>query len=292
MPMDEDRLPQKDDDDDAFEVPVAPRHARRKHQRLYASAEAEKAPTLRCADAARRFSTDWRLELCASTSFCFTMFLTLLFLTLSPSTVLLVATDDSKLSPTGYSASASSHMETTAAAGTAYPPIPPSIPNPLSPQPPSPALPPGSPPPRSIPAMPPATPAPWLPPPPISPSPPNTPLAQSSTLAGGAIQLSPFPPPAASSEGVGPTVEIWRRWGASPAEAADVLVRTELSEEEKARLVQGCGWAGWSMTRGFYVGNIRGISRLGIPSQNAQVDALVSPLISSPLASRLSPLKS
>lgn len=112
-------------------------------------------------------------------------------------------------------------------------------------------------------------------PPPLAPSPSATPvplgpLAQAAE-EGDALPLAPYPPP----EGGGlppspPSTELWRRFGASPAEAAEELVRHHLSDEEQSRLIRGYGWDGYSLQRGHYTGNIRGIPRLGIPSINMQ----------------------
>ena len=52
-------------------------------------------------------------------------------------------------------------------------------------------------------------------------------------------------------------------------EAASQLVAL-LGRDDKFRLVQGVGWNGWVKQKGFYVGNILGVPRLGIPSINMQ----------------------
>ena len=52
-------------------------------------------------------------------------------------------------------------------------------------------------------------------------------------------------------------------------EAAAQLVAL-LRRDDKLRLVQGVGWNGWVKQKGFYVGNILGVPRLGIPSINMQ----------------------
>ena len=55
-----------------------------------------------------------------------------------------------------------------------------------------------------------------------------------------------------------------------------------MTEEEKRRLVQGVGWSGWSVVRGFYVGSILGIPRLGLPSINMQDAAQARPPAAAP----------
>ena len=52
-------------------------------------------------------------------------------------------------------------------------------------------------------------------------------------------------------------------------EAAEQLVAL-FSRDDKLRLVQGVGWRGWVKQPGFYVGNILGVPRLGVPSINMQ----------------------
>ena len=108
-----------------------------------------------------------------------------------------------------------------------------------------------------------------------APPPPVGPLAQAASRA----VLMPYPPPPPpgvheSRTSPSPPVrhgnELWRRFGASPEEAADTLVREHLTVEEKAGLLQGYGWNGYTQEDGHYSGNVRGISRLRIPSINMQ----------------------
>ena len=53
----------------------------------------------------------------------------------------------------------------------------------------------------------------------------------------------------------------------SPAELANQVV-AELTEEEKSWLVQGVGWTGYQQAPGFYMGNVIGVPRIGLPSMN------------------------
>ena len=131
--------------------------------------------------------------------------------------------------------------------------------------------------PRSPPSLPPRPPLqpppPNLPlppcPPPSAPLPPETPLSQAA-MSGGAIGLSPFPPPA-TGDGTGGGVApvFWQAFGSSPIDAANRLV-ANLTVAEQAALLQGVGWQGYSIRPQYFVGNIRGVPRFGIPSQNAQ----------------------
>ena len=50
-----------------------------------------------------------------------------------------------------------------------------------------------------------------------------------------------------------------------PSQLAASLV-TAMTVEEVARLVQGVGWDGWTQKRGYYMGNVLGVPRLGLPS--------------------------
>ncbi|KAL1508433.1 hypothetical protein AB1Y20_004537 [Prymnesium parvum] len=61
----------------------------------------------------------------------------------------------------------------------------------------------------------------------------------------------------------------WHRWGSTPEAAAQQLVQ-EMTAEERQRLVQGVGWERASPERGYFVGNILGVPRLGVPSINMQ----------------------
>ena len=47
-------------------------------------------------------------------------------------------------------------------------------------------------------------------------------------------------------------------------------MRDHLTLEEKAGLLQGYGWSGYTQGEGHYSGNVRGVPRLGIPSINMQ----------------------
>ena len=80
--------------------------------------------------------------------------------------------------------------------------------------------------------------------------------------------LEPFPPPSvgAASPPASPSDQLWRRFGTSPEDAANNLVQDHLNENEKAALLQGYGWNGYTQMTGHYTGNVRGIPRLGIPS--------------------------
>ena len=42
------------------------------------------------------------------------------------------------------------------------------------------------------------------------------------------------------------------------------VCRAARRDAEKQRLVQGVGWKGYSLQRGFYVGSMPGVSRLGV----------------------------
>ena len=52
--------------------------------------------------------------------------------------------------------------------------------------------------------------------------------------------------------------------GLPPSDIADALV-SHMTSEERGRLVQGIGWMGFQQAPGFYMGNILGVPRLGIP---------------------------
>ena len=93
-------------------------------------------------------------------------------------------------------------------------------------------------------------------------------------------RLYPLPPPAPAREGaVGsawtdapapePGSEMWRRFGDSVESAVNRLLEL-LTPEEKRGLLQGFGWHGYDLGPGLYVGQTRGVPRLGIPSINMQ----------------------
>ena len=77
---------------------------------------------------------------------------------------------------------------------------------------------------------------------------------------------------AGAGQGVGPGRRLanladppwWAAWGATADAAASALV-DDMEEGELHRLVQGVGWSGWNLRRGYHVGTIYGIPRLGVP---------------------------
>ena len=80
--------------------------------------------------------------------------------------------------------------------------------------------------------------------------------------------LAPNPPPIAVGDGeAASAAPLYEQWGATPEEAASKLVDEHLTWEEKANLLHGYGGVG---TVDWYVSQVRGIPRLGIPSTNMQ----------------------
>ena len=78
--------------------------------------------------------------------------------------------------------------------------------------------------------------------------------------------LLPFPPPGPAATPPEPRgTHFWQRFGSSPEDAAYRLAHYNLTASEKAQLVMGYGWHGYTLRHGHYTGNIRGIPRLGIP---------------------------
>ena len=61
----------------------------------------------------------------------------------------------------------------------------------------------------------------------------------------------------------------WRRWGDTKAGAAAALV-ANMTRAEAGRLVQGFGWAGFSLPEGLYTGSVLGVPRLGLPGLHMQ----------------------
>ena len=89
--------------------------------------------------------------------------------------------------------------------------------------------------------------------------------------------LFPFPPPPPPGASVRQPsasggLAAWRRFGASPSDAARAVV-ARLSETEKVSLLTGFGWKGHVLRHGCFVGSVSGVPRLGLPSLNMQ-DAL------------------
>ena len=137
-------------------------------------------------------------------------------------------------------------------------------------------------------ALSPASPSPPLPPAP-PPAPPVPPHLLLDTLAPAKLLARPLPglsptgvchgsssaasPPPSYGDG---TQSVSRRLGSAQGHSwrnaiatARVLV-ANMTRAEKMSYVRGEGWVGYHLNDGFYVGAVRAVARLGIPSINIQ----------------------